>query len=248
MLALARRQIATFEQVMLERFERGLLTHIEEHFPVHWRVIGDAQMARVVRYGVSRAKKAGYRSERDGYLFHSLMLYFGSHFDTDPQYPWLAKALSDDTVGPLSQRLTNAHDAAMRYLDDVAGERGDHMATALQRVKHTVLPELERGPRVNFEYLLAILNMIWPQKVRAVGEQALRSLAQSVMSDARSAGLISPASACMYVVACFMFGHGLMRDPQFAWATQVRSKLVPAQNGTKFFREAFEAQLVALEG
>lgn len=248
MLALAQRQIATFEQVMLERFERGLLAHIEKHFPIHWRVIGEAQMAQVVRYGVSRAKKAGYRSERDGYLFHSLMLYFGSHFDTDPQYPWLAKALSDDTVGPLSQRLTNAHDAAMRYLDDVAGERGDHMATALQRVKHTVLPELERGPRVNFEYLLAILNMIWPQKVRAVGEQALRSLAHSVMLDARTIGLISPASACMYVVACFVFGHGLMRDPQFAWAAQVRSKLVPAQDGTKLFKEAFAAQLVALEG
>lgn len=248
MLALAQRQIATFEQVMLERFERSLLAHIEEHFPVHWRVIGDAQMARVVRYGVSRAKNAGYRSERDGYLFHSLMLYFGSHFDTDPQYPWLAEALSDDTVGPLSQRLTNAHDAAMRYLDDVAGKRGEQMSTALQRVKHTVLPELERGPRVNFEYLLALLNMIWPQKVREVGEQALRSLAHSVMRDARSIGLISPASACMYVVACFMFGHGLMRDPQFAWAAQVRSKLAPGQDGTKLFKEAFAAQLAALEG
>jgi hypothetical protein len=233
---------------MLDKFERGLCRHIEEHFPTHWRVMGAAQMAEVVRFGVGRAKHAGYRSERDGYLFNSLMLSFGSHFDTDPQYPWLVKALMDDTVGPRSQRLLNAHDAAMRYLDAVAGERGEHMAAALQRVKSTVIPELGCGPRVNFDYVLGILDLIWPQKVAQLGESALRALAQSVIPDAKCIGLTSPASACMYVVACFMFGHGLMRDPQFPWAASIRSKVVPAQDGTKLFREALVAQLAALEG
>ena len=247
MLRLARQQMTSLQQVMLDRFQRGLVAHSEEYFPVHWRVIGAEQMAEVVRLGVRRALDLGYQTERDGYLFHSLMLYFGSHFDTDPQYPWLANALADDSIGSRSQRLTNAHQAAMDFLDDVAGSQGELMAAALQSLRSTVLPELRREPKVNFEYLLSVLKSAWPRKVERVGEQGVRGLAESVMRVAPTVGLKSPAGACLYVIACFFFGHGLERDPQFPWVGRLIGQPGRTDSPARSFQDLFAMHLDALE-
>jgi hypothetical protein len=247
MLLIALEQIRRFEHVMLEGFERRLLAHIEEHFPTHWRVVGAAQMGQVVRFGISRARSAGLQTERDGYLFHSLMLSLGSHFDTDPQYPWLAGALGNDAVGSRSERLVNAHDAAVAYLVKVAGPQGQQMTAALRRLRSTVIPELRHAAQVNFDYLLSVLRMIWPQKVEHLGEQAVRSLAHAVMPVARKGGLTSSAGACLYVIACFMFGHGLHRDPQFPWVAQALSRDLSKDRAAKGFEESFAAHLAALE-
>jgi hypothetical protein len=238
--------MTSLQQVMLDRFQRGLAAHIEEHFRVHWRVLGAQQMAEVIQFGVRRAQDLAYRTERDGYLFHSLMLYFGSHFDTDPQYPWLSKALADDAIGSRSQRLANAYDAAMDFLDSVAGPHGEHMAVALRRLQSTVLPELRREPKVNFEYLLSMLRATWPEKVERVGEQSLRELAESVMPVARSIGLKTPASAWLYVIACFFFGHGLERDPQFPWVGRP-GPVGRGDGAARSFQDSFEMHLRALE-
>lgn len=246
MLTVTQPQMRRFQEVMLAGFERRLLAHIERYFPIHWRLIGGERMAEIVRFGIERARAAGLRTERDGFLYHSLMLRFGSHFDTDPQYPWLAAALNDDTVGPRSERLVNAHDAAMDYLDRVAGPKGEHMAAALHRMQATVLPEVRQAPRVNFDYLADMLEMAWPQKARALGEEALRGLAHSVMPAAKSGGLTTPAGACLYVIACFMFGHALGRDPQFPWAQQILSRRLPQEQAAQAFAQAFETRLAAL--
>jgi hypothetical protein len=236
------------QQVMLDRFERRLLAHIEQYFPTHWRVVGAEQMAEVVRFGVRRAQSLGYTTERDGYLFHSLMLYLGSHFDTDPQYPWLTNALADEAVGSRSERLWNAHDAAMEFLDGVAGPQGEHMAAALRRVYSEVMPELRRAGEVNFQYVLSMLNAIWPQKIERVGEQAVRGLVQSVMPAAKRLGLNSAAGAGQYVVACFLFGHGMERDPQFPWVGDLLSNSVQCDGPSKSFPNMFDMHLKALEG
>lgn len=232
---------------MLDRFEHRLLAHIEQYFPTHWRVVGAEQMAEVVHFGVRRAQELGYRTERDGYLFHGLMLYLGSHFDTDPQYPWLANALADEAIGSRSERLTNAHDAAMEFLDGTAGPQGELMATALQRLQSTLIPELRREREVNFDYLLHSLKVAWPQKVERVGDQGLRALTQTVMPAAQRIGMRSSTNACLYVVACFFFGHGFARDPQFPWVGQLLSQPAPAEGSAKTFADQFDTHLRALE-
>jgi hypothetical protein len=246
-LKISQQQMKCLQQVMLDRFERRLLAHIEQYFPTHWRVVGAEQMAEVVRFGVHRARELGCHTERDGYLLHSLMLYLGSHFDTDPQYPWLGSVLADETIASRSERLANAHDAAMEFLDSVAGPQGELMATALQRLQSTLIPELRREREANFGYLLHSLKLAWPQKVDRVGEQGLRALAQSVMPAAQRIGMRSSPNACLYVVACFFFGHGLARDPQFPWAGRLLSKTTLANGSAQSFADQFDAHLRALE-
>lgn len=247
MLTIADKQMKHFEHVMLGVFERGLQAHSAEHFSTHWRVIGATQMEQVVQFGIRRALEAGYRSERDGYMFHSLMLQFGSYFDTDPQYPWLAKALSDDTMDSRSERMGKAYDAAMDYLDQIAGPQGQHMQAALHRLRWTVMPELRETTQGHFDHLFNMLHVTWPQKLALVGGQTLRSLAESVVPVAKASGLTTFAGACLYTIACFVFGHGLDRDPQFPWAQRSLSLGLSGEPAMKAFGQSLEAQLAALD-
>lgn len=233
---------------MLDRFEGRLLAHIEQFFPTHWRVIGAKQMAEVVRFGVQRARQLGYTTERDGYLFHSLMLQFGSYFDTDPQYPWLAKTLADEAVGSRSERLANAHDAAVEFLDCVVGPEGEHMTLALRRAHAMVVPDLRRERKIGFQSVLSILSSMWPQKFERVGERAVRELAQSAIPAVESLGLNSGASAWLYVVACFLFGHGMDRDPQFPWVAGLLRIGERRDAPARSFPDALDMHLRALEG
>jgi len=244
---LTRKQIKHFEHVMLSVFGRGLRAHSAEHFPTHWRVIGATQMEQVVQFGIRRALESGYRSERDGYMFHSLMLQLGSYFDTDPQYPWLAKALLDDTLGSRSERLANAYDAAIDYLDRVAGAQGQHMRAAVHRLRWTVMPELREAPRGHFDDLLNLLEVTWPQKLALIGGQTLRSLAESVIPIAKAGGLTTFGGACLYTIACFIFGHGLHHDPQFSWARQSLSLGLSGEPAMNAFAQSLEVQLAALD-
>ena len=247
LLTIAGKQVRQFEHAMLGVFERGLQAHSAEHFPTHWRVIGADRMKQVVQFGIRRALEAGYRSERDGYMFHSLMLRFGSYFDTDPQYPWLANALSDDSIASRSARLGKAYDAAIDYLESVAGPQGQHMQAAVHRLRWTAIPELRGKTPANFDYLLDLLKAVWPQKLVLVGGETLRSLAASVVPAAKAGGLTTFSGACLYTIACFMFGHGLHRDPQFPWARQSLSLGLSGEAATKAFAQSLDTQLAALD-
>jgi len=236
-----------FERVMFSAFERGLRAHSAQHFPTHWRVIGATQMEQVVQFGIRRALEAGYRSERDGYMFHSLMLQLGCYFDTDPQYPWIAMALLDEKIESRSERLANAYDMALDYLDRVAGAQGQHLQAALHRLRWTVMPELCAGPRGHFDDFVNLLQVIWPQKLALTDEKTLRSLAESVIPIATASGLTTFGGECLYTIACFMFGHGLQRDPQFPWARQCLSLGLSGEPAMRTFAQSLEAQLAALD-
>jgi len=109
------------------------------------------------------------------------------------------------------------------------------------------LPELRAAPQAHFDYLLNLLHVTWPQKLSLMGGQTLRSLAESVIPLAKASGLTTFGGACLYTIACFMFGHGLQRDPQFPWARQSLSLGLSVEQAMKAFAQSFEAQLAALD-
>jgi len=247
MLVIRPEQMKSLDAIMLERFESHLVEHVQEHFPTHSHVIGPEQLRKVAQLCIARARAGGYRMERDAFMFLSLMLYLGSHFDSDPQYASVVAALRDDAIGQASDRLEAAYDAVTTYLDEVAGAEGEHVSTAVQRVLSTVVPELRAAPAVNYDYVLQMLDWIWPQKFAHLGEARIRELVQSVLPVAKENGIATPAGACLYVVASFLFGHALERDPQFPWVAQIMSEPGSAQiSKAARFEQAFTAQLAAI--
>ncbi|QQS55190.1 MAG: hypothetical protein IPM89_05075 [Candidatus Competibacteraceae bacterium] len=89
MLVIRKSQMKVFEQVAVQRFEAGLLAHLQAFFPEQAAALGTAQLGKVVRYGLQRAESRGLQTERGLYLYLALMFMLGSAFDEDPQLAWM---------------------------------------------------------------------------------------------------------------------------------------------------------------
>src|SRR2546423_11836751 len=247
MLTVRAQQLTRLEAVMLDHFELRLLDHVREHFPTHWRVIGPEQMRKVVHSGIKCARESGYPTERDAFMFVSLMLYLGSYFEDDPQYPWIAARLTDDAVGRRCERLENAFDAAIAFVKTAAGANGEHQKAAYARANSALLHELKQPARINSEYVLSTLQWLWPQKYDAVGDRALRNLMSTVVPTAKALGIGTPEGALLFVVAAFLLGHRANDDAQFPWLEQAVAQQARAAPSTSdALRQALAAHLVAM--
>jgi hypothetical protein len=247
MLTVRAEQLTRLEAVMLDQFELRLLDHVREHFPTHWRVIGAEQMRKVVHSGINRARDGGYPTQRDAFMFVSLMLYLGSYFENDPQYPWLAAKLAHDAVGRRSERLENAFDAAIDFVKTAAGANGEHRKAAYARANGALFHELKQPDRINSEYVLSTLYWLWPKKYDAVGEQGLRTLMNAVVPTARRLGIATPEGALLFVVAAFLLGHRANDDAQFPWLAQALAQQARAAPATSdALQQALATHLVAV--
>lgn len=198
-------------------FEARLLAHIEEFFPVHWREAGEERMLDVVRIGIANAASHGLETEREIYLFVSLMLYLGSYFDTDEQLPWAAAALNDASAPDAFARIGKTYDLATGYLARVAGPEGEHLKPAIEHFMK-VAQELSRGSAAP---VADVLRWTYPEKCRDLSEGQINQLALRGRICAQKYGLRSPQAALLCTELALLLGHGFADDPQFFWAAEV---------------------------
>ena len=72
-------------------FEKEMVSPpFREFSPPLFKAVGEEQMRKAIRFGIGRADSYGFTFRGPVRLYLELMLLFGSHFDTDPQYPWAA--------------------------------------------------------------------------------------------------------------------------------------------------------------
>ena len=158
---------------------------------------------------------------------------FGKSLRHGSADPWLASALADEAIGSRSERLTNAHDVAMEFLEGAAGSQGELMATALQRLQTTLIPELRAEREVNFDDPLDSLKVAWPQKVDRVGEAGPEHWRnRSMRQPSNALGCEARRTRTPFVVACFFFGHGFARHRHFR-VGQFALKPTPAEGSAE---------------
>ena len=109
-----------------------MVAHLAEFSPPLFKAVGEEQMRKAIRFGIGRADSYGFTFRGPVRLYLELMLLFGSHFDTDPQYPWAAAILTDQDSDPQMQCAERLYEVTMDYREEVAGLR---MPTRLSRSK-----------------------------------------------------------------------------------------------------------------
>jgi hypothetical protein len=195
-------QMQALGQYAQEAFETRLLAHIQECFPAHRREVGPDRLRLVIRRGTENAARYDMRGEREIYLFVSLMLYFGSSFDTDPQLGWAA-GLQNPSEPDSFLRLEATYDSAAEYLDRVAGPNGKNTAAAIGRFVEG-----------------QTLASLYPEKFRELDSAQLAQLQALGEESAQVYGLDARGAQLMTILA-FLLGHGFATDPQFFWAGEV---------------------------
>src|SRR5579884_2749962 len=213
------RQLLELTNSAQHGFEDRLLLHIQEFFPVHWRVTGPERMRQVVRLGIAKAAGYGLETQREIYLFVSLMLYLGSSFDTDFQLPWAAAGLNNAAEPDTFTRIEATYDAGMQYLDRVAGPDGIHANAALQRF----ISYVQRPGSAHTETAAQMLPRIYPEKCAELNTMQIERL----LEQGRTSGVDPSGANGEAVLLCaalaMLLGHGFADDPQFSWTKDVMS-------------------------
>ena len=222
MLAISATQMELLRQAAVEAFVSRTLHHVEAHFSTHRQIIGEAQMRAVIRLAVERAGRHGFTTERDVSLYLNLMLLLGSAFDADAQLPWAAQILSDAELTDPQERIDRLYDAAVDYLEKVAGARNEHPEPARERMVAAIQRKVPAVPASDFGNLaLSVLRWICPRKFEVAGGGAIRVFARQSLQAAQVYGVLSHDSALLYLAMAYMLGGGFDRDPQYPWAGSI---------------------------
>jgi len=249
MLRIRKEEYEELGKISLKRFENSMLEHIREFFPRHYEILGEPTIRKVIQYGVDRAENYGFTTEQDVCLYINLMLMLGGNFDTDVQLPWATAILNNETITDSVTRIDRLYDAAMDYLDRVAGANNQYLRRALLNIRQVPVEDFSHSATENVERLVVSrLQKIWPKKCDEMGGATVQRLIRHSIDSARNYGITGDRGVAIYTGLAFILGSGFDSDPQFARASAVLNDESTPHEGTKVDRLYKEAMAFLEKG
>lgn len=222
MLKIRKEQMRAIGRVELRPFEKQMLKHVRQYFPKNIELLGEECVLKVIRHGYERGKEYDFTTRHEVCLFIDFMIMLGSDFDSDPQLPWVAEILKDESVYDPTERIDALYDKAMEYLDSVVGKDQVFPVEPLRKLLNYPLRELEHRLAGRVEQgVLVEFRRIWPQKYRHVGVHQFNELIGEGIELAGTLGFTSKRSVGLYLILMFLLGHRFDTDPQYPWLSNV---------------------------
>jgi hypothetical protein len=122
MLTLRNDQIHAFQDSRRAEVEAWMLEHLRTHLSAAVGERGDAELLRLIRSGIARARLYGAVSQAAACLMVDIMAVLGEGFDTDPAYPWVPLILRDESLGSPAARIKQLSLAVLRHLSEQSGQ------------------------------------------------------------------------------------------------------------------------------
>jgi DNA-directed RNA polymerase subunit F len=210
-------QMEEFAKGRPRAFDDEMIVHLAEFSPPLFKVIKKDQMREVVRFGIGQASQYGFTLRGPVRLYLELMLLFGSHFDTDPQYPWANEILADRASTPEMERAEALHRRTLDYQENVSGRDAVNTRKALSEL--TVLVKQPETLSTNdvVADIRQEMTRVFPQKAKYIGEESLSALIEKGIAEARRRHFPSVRGEALVTILMFAFGHGCTHDPLYPW-------------------------------
>lgn len=210
-------QIEEMSEGLTRAFEDEMVEHLAAFSPPLFAVIKEDHMREVIRFGIGRARD--YRLTLRGpiRLYLEMMLLFGSHFDTDPQYPWAGEILIDRYSVSEMQRAEWLHARILDYQEKVSGPEGANTQKALEE-----LLSLAKNPITltgeNFSTgMRREMIRVFPQKAEYVGKDGIKALIEEATAEAGKYGFSNERGNILMVILMYAFGHGCTSGLIYPW-------------------------------
>ncbi|MFY0582730.1 hypothetical protein ACN28S_58145 [Cystobacter fuscus] len=216
-MLIRKEQREALSKARLQDFEDKMVLHLACFSPPLFKAAKEEQIRLAIRFGIAQGDKYGFSLHGPLRLYLELMLLFGSHFDTDPQYPWATEVLKDRKSTPQMQRAEFLYERTRHYRAEVAGPGDSYTFKSLRSIS-----ALARNPLpITWENLesalLDAMGRVYPQKKHYVGEENLKLLIAEGISKAHSHQFTNARSAATLIVLMFSFGHKCHEDPLYPW-------------------------------
>ena len=214
-MIIRQQQMDRFRDEMLQSFEDEMVAHLAEFSPPLFRAIKEPQMRSAARFGIRRAAEHGFTNRGPIQFYLELMLLFGSHFDTDPQYPWAGEIL--DATGSQTDRAARLYQKTCEYRAKVNGPDDEYTLRALKRLsaraREDVPPHAES---VDVEMRREFLH-VYPEKASYIGEDSITQLLENGLQTAGDIGFAGDRATGLTLILMFAFGHGCFDDLLYPW-------------------------------
>lgn len=217
MLVIRTEQMEVFKEVMRRAFENEMVTHLAEFSPPLFQAVKEEQMRKAIRFSIDQADRYGFTFRGPVRLYLELMLLFGSHFDTDPQYPWAAEILTNQDSGPQMQRAEQLYERTLDYRDKVAGPEDAYTLKALSNISVLARQPLTISSEDFVPAMRQEITRVYPQKAAYIGDESLEALIREGLDEARRQNFATVRGATLVVVLMLAFGHGCGADPLYPW-------------------------------
>lgn len=205
-----------FAQAAQSAFATDMVAHLAEFSPPLFKAIREEQMRQAVQFGISQAERYGFTCRGPVRLYLELMLLFGSHFDTDPQYPWAGAIIQRLEIDQM-QRAEQLYAQTLDYRNQVAGPDDCYTVQALRNIATLAQQPSTLAAPALVSGLLAEIKQVYPQKAAYVGDAPLTTLIEKGIAGARRQRFTTPREITLVVVLMLAFGHGCGADPLYPW-------------------------------
>lgn len=217
MLVIHEEQVEALRQAGLHRFEEEMAAHLAEFSPAHCEALGEERLRQAVHLGVAQAYGHGFTFRGPVRLYLELMLLFGGHFDTDPQYPWAAEAMEGLTEETQMPHAVQLYEKAMDYRRQVAGPKDTFTLAALANIVDFLRRPLPVSSEHFLPDMLREIAALYPQKAAHVGQEGLQALIRKGVSGAQRQHFATVHGVVLVVLLMLAFGHGCGNDPLYPW-------------------------------
>lgn len=222
MLAIRKEQMDVLSASMRPSLIDPLTAHLRDYFPGQCEILGDAQLRKTVSLGLENAAGHGLLSEKDVFLYLSVMFMLGSFFDTDLQLPWAGPILHGSHFPDPDTKVQALYDAAMDYLDRTVGENEEEHLKVLLRVRKLDPDHAAERVESNFTPgMIGLFQALHPRKADLLGDDLLEKLIAAGSESALKYGITRERGRTVYLLHMFLIGSGFDKDPQFPWAEAV---------------------------
>lgn len=230
MLRIRAEQNEVFKQAAVRRFEGEMIVHLRQFAPKHFKILEEGDIRKVVRSALERAPQYGLTSERSIRYYVEVMLMLGSGFDSDPQMPWSAEILNDESVAEQAARIDSLYDKAWDYADHVILDYQDsegavdpsRFVDLIRQIRHEAEEVLSPSNVPGFyQRVIQHLRQRFPNKCSYVGELCLRRLIQRAIEAAEGYGITTERGVVLFIAMMFVLGSGFHQDPQLPWASTI---------------------------
>lgn len=217
MLVIRPEQMEVFRQAAAHHFEIEMLEHLGELSPPLLKAIGKEQMLKAIRFGITKAASHGFTWRGPVRFYLELMLLFGSHFDTDPQYPWAGEILVKQDLESQMQRAERLYEKTMDYRKKVAGPEDAYTLAALQSMAYFANQPLNLPTTQYMPALLQQIALIYPQKAAYIGREGLEALIRKGIGGAQQQQFNTIRGVTLAIMLMLALGHGCGYDPLYPW-------------------------------
>ena len=171
-------------------------------FPQHCVILGDPQTRRVVNLAAERAAVHGFYSTAQVSSWVTLMVYFGSYFDEDPQVPWAAAILRESAGASREDVLERLYSKSGDVLTEIVGEGGEYYRRALVWARAQSFETISAGDGSG-SGVQQWLRKAYGRKYDALPDESLAGLLRLAEAATRRYGLTIRSGTRCTLNSCF---------------------------------------------